>query len=386
MTRHFYWREATTFFHVELNPVETSWLIAEGIAEVKPTPVAGIVDVVVGNVCGMVSVGDLQISIAPKLPVNSIIWMMLYARTGMRWRPENSTLGSSDLIEGLAEVYSSMLDDASRTGLLRGYQTVKNTDFTLRGRIRMADQLSRHHGQLIPLEIEHDDYNHNIPENRILRSAIDVMLEVLTQNQHQSTAVRKLQHLRGLFIDVEPLTPDTLRPSWQPDRLNERFIPAITLAESILEHTGIQVHAGELGARGILLKMWEVFEEFVASALRREAPGLTTHTQYKMHLDTESDYPIYPDLVLTDGGAVVAVMDTKYKVGAPKSQDLYQALSYAVTLGLNEATLIYPQARPTQLINVNRSEISIRITGIDLSREPDVILQSVRELAPPTTP
>lgn len=366
--------------------MEASWLITERIAEVRPTTVAGIVDVVVGNVCGVVSVGDLRISIAPKLPVNSIIWMMLYARTGMVWRPETSALGSSDLIEGLAEVYALMLGDATRTGLLRGYQTVENTDFTLRGRIRMADQLSRHHGQLIPLEIEHDDYNHNIPENRILRSAIDVMLEVLTWDQHQSTAIRKLQNLRALFVNVEPLTPGTLRPLWQPGRLNERFIPVITLAEFILEHTGIQVHAGELGAQGIILKMWEVFEDFVASALRREAPGFTTHTQYKIHLDTESDYPIYPDLVLTDGGAVVAVMDTKYKVGAPKSQDLYQALSYAVTLGLTEATLIYPQARPIQRINVNRSGISIRIMGIDLSREPDAILQSVRELARPTAP
>lgn len=386
MTRHFHWREATTFSHVELNHVESSWLISEGIAEVRPTATAGVVDVVVGNVCGVMSIGDLRISIAPKLPVDSIIWMMLYARTGMMWRPETSALGSSDLIEGLAEVFASMLGDATRTGLLRGYQTVENTDFTLRGRIRMADQLSRHHGQLIPLEIEHDDYNHNIPENRILRSAIDVMLNVLTPDQHQSPAIRKLQNLRTLFIDVEPLTPGEPRRQWLPSRLNERFIPAITLAEFILDHTGIQVSAGEVRARGIILHMWKVFEDFIAEALHRELPGFTTHTQYSGHIDTGATYPMRPDIVLTVRGAVVAVMDTKYKGGAPRTQDLYQALSYAVTLGLDEATLIYPQARPTQLINVNRSGISIRIMGIDLSREPDAILQNVRELAPPTAP
>ena len=381
MTRHLHWVEARTYPGVELDHAEVSWLLSEKIVEVRPTSTQGIFDVVVGNVCGVVTIGDLRISIDPKLPVNSIIWMLLYARTGIMWRPETSNLGTSDLIEGLAEVYASILGEAVQTGLLRGYQTVQNTDLTLRGRIRMADQMSRHFGQLIPLELEHDDYNHNVPENSIMRSAIDILLFTLTSDQHQSPAVRKLQRLRRVFADVQSLRPGELHPEWKPTRLNGRFQPAIILAELIIEGSGLQIRYGQIGARGIILHMWEVFEVFIAEALRREIPGLTTHTQFSTHLDDGNRYPMRPDIVLADGLQVTAVMDTKYKKGAPQAQDLYQALSYALNLGLKEATLVYPQARPPESITVTGSDICIHIVGVDLSLEPEMILHSVRQLA-----
>jgi 5-methylcytosine-specific restriction endonuclease McrBC regulatory subunit McrC len=50
------------------------------------------------------------------------------------------------------------------------------TAYILRGRLRETEQLYRHHGLPVPLEIRHDEFAVDITENQILRAARERML------------------------------------------------------------------------------------------------------------------------------------------------------------------------------------------------------------------
>lgn len=49
-----------------------------------------------------------------------------------------------------------------------------------------------------------------------------------------------------------------------------------------------------------------------------------------------------PDIALTDGRQVRVAIDAKYKL-ENKQADVYQALAYAKTLGLQQVALVYPE-------------------------------------------
>src|SRR5258706_338024 len=67
---------------------------------------------------------------------------------------------------------------ASHQGLLPGYILVEESSQVLRGRLRENEQLHRHHGLLLPLEIQYDEFTIDIAENQILRTACERMLTV----------------------------------------------------------------------------------------------------------------------------------------------------------------------------------------------------------------
>jgi 5-methylcytosine-specific restriction enzyme subunit McrC len=69
----------------------------------------------------------------------------------------------------------------------------------LRGRLRESAQLHQHHGLPLPLEIRHDEFTVDIPENQILRPACERMLSV---PRVEIESQRMLRRLLRDFSDV----------------------------------------------------------------------------------------------------------------------------------------------------------------------------------------
>jgi len=90
----------------------------------------------------------------------------------------------------------------------------------LRGRLRESEQLRRHHGLPLPLEIQFDEFTIDITENRILRTACERMLAVPLVDAESQRMLRRL--LRD-FSDVTPLHRGEQIPGWQATRLNARY-------------------------------------------------------------------------------------------------------------------------------------------------------------------
>ena len=273
--------------------------------------------------------------------------------------------------------------------MLQGYRTVDEALRTVRGRIRIGDQITRRPGQMIPIEVTHDEFTVDIAENQILRTALRRMLTV-PRLSPQARAT--LGHLDGQLAGVTVLPPGTRLPEWRVTRLNLRYAPALRLAEIILANSSAETGGGPLHMASFVVDMARVYEDFVGTALKESLaryPG-GTETQYRTRLD-EADYPgpagiaMYVDVVHVVRGRPRLVFDAKYKAADPKGQypnaDHYQMLAYCTALGVPTAWLVYAgEGAPVRRRIVN-TDISVVEFALDLTAEPAALLGQVDQLA-----
>src|SRR5699024_102304 len=111
----------------------------------------------------------------------------------------------------------------------------------LRGRIRVADQIARRPGMMLPLEVRYDDYSVDIAENQILRTALRRMTAVprLRPDLHS-----RLVHLDARLSGVTVLRHGAPAPPWKPTRVNAGYAPAVRLAEIVLRNQSAEPGPG----------------------------------------------------------------------------------------------------------------------------------------------
>lgn len=355
-----------------------------------------------GSRVGAVRVPDGPVvRITPKTPVRRLFFLLGFSLDPARaWRDSREgaidTGAYDDIVPALAHAVERQIDGALRQGVLQGYREAEESASVVRGRLREAEQIRRHFGRTPPVEITYDAYTADIAENRILRAAAERLLRLPGV---PGPVRRRLAHQRVRLADALPLIRGEALPRWQPSRLNSRYQPALRLAEAVLrgaspEHRPPGTDA--LAMDGFLLDMNKLFEDFVTVALREALRdhALTARLQDRHHLDVAGLVRMRPDLVVRtgDGRTPLAVVDAKYKVEKADgllNADLYQALAYATVLGLREAHLVYAAGRQPQRFHEVRGTaaktggraVRIHQHSLDLSREPEHLLEAFREIA-----
>jgi 5-methylcytosine-specific restriction enzyme subunit McrC len=335
---------------------------------------------------GVARIGDIEIRIKPKVEIARLLFLLGYARHAAAWQPDTVPVAeAADLVPAVAQALWRQIERAIHQGLLPGYILVEESAQVLRGRLRESEQLHRHHGLPLPLEIRHDEFTTDIPENRILRTACERMLAIPRVDAGSQRMLRRL--LRD-FSDVTPISRGEPVPEWQPSRLNVRYHAALRLAELILRVTSVEHESGGIAVNGFLLDMPKLFEDFVTTALREAlvaTRGGRVQGQERNYLDEAAQVVLRPDIVWKVRGSAVAVIDAKYKAEKPAgypNADLYQLLAYCTVLGLPNGHLVYAKGNeePARHI-VRQSGIEIFCHAVDLSQPPDKLISQMQELA-----
>jgi len=335
---------------------------------------------------GAARIGDMEIHIRPKVPIARLLFLAGYSQHAPAWRSEMVPVAqAADLIPVVAQALWRQTERAIHQGLLPGYIVVEESSPVLRGRLRESEQLHRHHGLPLPLEIRHDEFTTDIPENQILRTACERMLLVPRVDAGSQRMLRRL--LRD-FSEVTSLSRGDPIPAWQPTRLNARYHAALRLAEIVLRATSVEHQPGSVLLNGFLLDMPKLFEDFVAVALREALVtgfGGRVDDQDRHYLDQAARVVLRPDIVWKIRGSPVAVIDAKYKAEKPAgypNADLYQLLAYCTVLGLGEGHLVYAKGNEEPARHVVRqSGIQIFCHALDLSQPADVLLSQMHDLA-----
>jgi len=307
-------------------------------------PVAGSTDTYVltsGSSVGVVRVGDLTVELRPKVGIAPILFLLSYALDSRGWREPPAPLARDvNLAEAVVPLFTRAADAALRPGLLHGYRCHEDTLTTVRGRVRMAEQMRTRTGLPLPVEVVYDDFTPDILENRLLRAAVDTLGQLrLRHPESRRSLVRLHQQLRaveGLAIDGRGVP----EPTWT--RLNERYRPAIALARLIVTTAGLEAQTGGEDASAFVIDMNAVFERFVREAVREQLhldrsafPGGSAGQ--RIHLDSARHVPLEPDLLWWDRGQCMFVGDCKYKktTGSVPNADVYQMLAYLTALNLD---------------------------------------------------
>ncbi|WP_129787230.1 McrC family protein [Promicromonospora panici] len=375
---------------VVLSDDEATALAAARLVDVLRTGPDTWLLVPIRNRVGAVRVGQLDLVVHPKARFASVLFMLGYARDPGFAAEEVSGLTDDALWPAVAETLARLSERALLRGVLQGYTTRDDSLAVLRGRLRVGDQIALRPGRLLPLEVTYDEYESDISENQILRSALHRMMRV---PRLPDSLQARLGHLAARMDAVTLLVPGAPLPAWAPSRLNARYVPVLRLAEMILDHVGLSTSHGGVPVASFVVDMAAVFEEFVGvalgEALRGPSPFGTTRRPYATWMDESARVGIRPDVAHIVDGRVRLVFDAKYKIGTDDggypSADLYQIHAYCTVLGLRRGYLVYAGSRAEGAVpvahRVLNTEIEVVQWPLDVAVAPEALIRQVDEVA-----
>ncbi len=341
-----------------------------------------------GSTVGAVEVGDLSVSIRPKLDVARVLFLAGYAEEDVDvWKPERFDFREAPtLVEALAPALAAAARRAFAGGLLHGYRVEEEALLTVRGRVRVEDQIRRRLGAAVPVEVRYDEFTDDVTANRLVKAAA-VRLGRMRLRRPRSR--HELRWVGGRLENVSLVEyPPAAVPEVTFDRLNERYREALALARLVLRHSSFETGRGTLRAAGFLMDMNRVFQDFVTRALREalrvSADVLRSDDRVAdLCLDEGRRVRLKPDLSWWDRREECAfVGDVKYKRaddGAPNA-DLYQLLAYATALDLPGGLLIYAQGEAAAHA-VRHAGKRLEVHALDLSGPVDELLAGIGRLA-----
>ncbi|MFJ4681552.1 McrC family protein [Kitasatospora sp. NPDC088783] len=336
---------------------------------------------------------SVQLRIAPKMPIDRLLYLLTYTPALGTWQPNLVDAAAREgLFPAVAYRFATAAEHALRPGVLTGYQYIETTSMELRGRLRTGAQLRRRPGQALPLEIGYHERTHDIADNQLLRTAVRRLAAI--PFDLGPGLRRRLRSLDVQLDGVSVLRSNSSRPEWKRTRLNVRYTHAIRLAELILDGCSFEYDHGHgisrVLAEGLLVRMEDVFEHFLVAALgahfTRLVGGVAQAHPRTHYLDEQRRHPIYPDLVHllpSDTGvpAPAIVVDAKYQYGLTTS-NLYQMLAYCNRFGLNEGHLVClgeSDDVPTRVgsVLIHRHALDISLPAADLAQRLQQLSQNI---------
>ena len=377
--------------HVPLDKDQLAALAGAHI-DVAPSPdAAATYTLTPSSYVGALKIGELAVVIRPKIPIDRVMFLIAYAMDPKDWRRDSVQLDKApDVLEAIALAFAHRTRQAIRRGLLQGYLREEDALYTVRGRIRFADQISRRFGIPLPVEVAFDEYTEDIEKNRLLKTAIHRLGHTLI---HSPTTRRDLRRLRPAFESVRlgSYRRGAL-PEFAYSRLDEHYRPAVELARLIIENSSLELFHGKVAGAALLIDMNKVFERFLYVALG-EALGLPERQwkhEQRLTLDEAGRIRMEPDLswwpsgTTGNGSQPIFVGDAKYKKveqsGFPNA-DIYQMLAYCTAANLSYGLLVYAGNGETSTHRIRHASKTIEVASLDLTGTPDDILAEVRRLA-----
>ena len=259
---------------------------------------------------------------------------------------------------------------------------------TVRGRIMVAEQIRRRFGMGVPVEVRYDDFTDDILENRLVKAAGALLRRMRIRNQRSRKGLQWIAATLGDVSNV-PYSPKEI-PEVEFGRLNEHYREVVGLSRLILRHWTYEAERGAVRARGFLIDMNVVFQEFVTRALREELrvserTFRSDNEIPRVDLDADGKIRLKPDLSWWDGAVCMFVGDAKYKRIDYKqvpNADLYQLLAYVTALDLPGGLLVYAKGEmePTTY-RIDYADKALEVVALDLSGSIEDLRGSIRELA-----
>ena len=318
---------------------------------IDPAPgMEGIYRLTPGSVVGALETGGLSVVIEPKIETSQLLSLACYAASRITFRPDDFGFPENcALPDVLALALAGEARRAFSGGLLHGYRFQEEALLTVRGRIRLEEQLRRRFDALLPVELQYDEFTDDVLPNRLVKAAAHRLGRLRLRSPE---ARRSLGWLAGIMerVSLVEFLPDRV-PAVTFDRLNEHYRGVVELSRLVLRQGALEVGRGAARASGFLMNMNDVFQEFLTQALR-EALEVSPETLRSdadlrgLTLDCEERVNLRPDLTWWDGPDCQFVGDAKYKNltgDRVPNPDLYQMLSYVTALGLPGGLLIYAQ-------------------------------------------
>ncbi|MBB6600309.1 McrC family protein [Luteimonas sp. MC1825] len=290
------------------------------------------------------------------------------------------------LTEWVIQQFLTALETLVKRGLRFEYHAVEEERRFLRGRLLVGRQLRQPPGRAHYFQVEHEVFDADRPENRLLRSALDKVCRHAKEAGNRRLAYELAHQLHEI-----PPSRDFAKDfdQWRSDRLTAHYRSVRPWCSLILNEQNPLTVLGDWTGHSLLFPMEQVFESYVEGCIRRALrPGQTLKAQAaSQYLATHDEHPWFqlrPDFLLFDDGATT-VLDAKWKrLDASKGDsvnkyglsqaDFYQLYAYGQKYlgGRGQLVLLYPQTatfRESLLPFFFNDQLRLDVMPFDLTSE-----------------
>lgn len=315
-----------------------TWWGALPTEEIKEADVIRIVHaagdqyrISVRNAIGTIALGDLTLLIGPKIPLDHFAYIAAHSlELDSREANQATTLASGILFHDLvARWLVSRAVQVLRGGLSTDYEATRDSLRYVRGRIDTTKTSVNFSRGLPVIESEFEERTNNSPENRILRSAINMLDTSRLEEDELKASASKL---RKALAFVEEANQHDLRLPLRS--FPTRYRQAVDLAISVIRHSGRDLSAGNRASSSFLLRTPNLMEDGIRSIIRQAlAPVPVSRGGRVLH---PTSLTSNPDILLSRPPKTA---DVKYKYfgsmwnRADLAQGVFFAESYSSTQG-----------------------------------------------------
>jgi 5-methylcytosine-specific restriction enzyme subunit McrC len=267
------------------------------------------------------------------------------------------------LHEWLYSQFLQMLSHLVARGLRFDYERIEEESRFIRGQLNVPAQQRQPPGRANVFHIRHDIYSPNRVENRLLKSA----LEIVYRHCRHPENWRLANELVHMLEPIEALRdPVRYLHQWANNKLLQAYQPVKPWCQVILEQLNPNFQRGRHRGITLMFPMEKLFESHVAACLRAQIARPwklkeQASSEFLVSHQTQGSpagqdwFNLQPDILLYREGAR-QVLDTKWKLldmhsGNSKDkyglsqQDFYQLFAYGhkYQAGVGDMMLIYPR-------------------------------------------
>lgn len=282
----------------------------------------------------------------PGIPISNLFRMLEYAYNLESFQLLDKALFECDTMEDfydrLANILARRVLDRSMQGFYHSYLPSSDNLSYVRGRIDLENACLR--PWEVNLRCHFEEHTADIEDNRILAWTLLQLLRSGLCTERSLPFVSQAYRRLLSFAEPIPCGPEACHGRLY-NRLNNDYRPMHALCRLFLEHLGPAYKVGKREMIPFVVDMARLYERFVAEWLKTHpVEGFSIEAQKDKIVDPKQKRTISMDLLIYEEPChrSECVMDTKYKVGVPSNDDIYQVVSYAVANRCRNAILIYP--------------------------------------------
>ncbi|NNH39432.1 restriction endonuclease [Acinetobacter sp. ANC 4169] len=294
------------------------------------------------------------------------------------------------LHEWIITKFLGELEQLLHIGFKRDYELIQDEQSFVKGRLLVDKQMRRGPGQEAIFDLEYDDFLFNGVENRLIKTALNYVLELTRSEQSLLMAYDFSVLLESI---PELLNPNDYINKWREDRLLSHYMGIKPWCEIILTHISPSFQHGLHRGISLLFSMPHLFEKYVAKLIEiRPANKLYLQPSQRTLIEHEPKeakrqhwFKLEPDMAIREGIDFKVIVDTKWKLinqNKKTSQekygisqaDLYQMFAYGHKYlnASGKIVLIYPMHSnftvPLPIFHFS-DQLSLYVIPCDLLKE-----------------
>lgn len=263
------------------------------------------------------------------------------------------TLKSNSILELYINIFCNDLAEILKKGFKKAYIKAENNLPVYKGKIKFQNHIKYNGTNPTHFFVEYNNFNLDIPENRLLKSACLTLLHKTTSQENKKILSKFLTELNSITL-CNNLPKDI--QSKNINRLHSYYKRPVLYAEFFLKNELFFPQHGRKKLTSLLFPLNEMFEDYIEQTLKTSA--FTIKKQFSKHyliinekntqcFNTKMDF-------LVEINKYILIFDAKWKkicsndknYGVAQS-DLYQLFSYAEIIKQKQnknvaAALLYP--------------------------------------------